>query len=155
MNTKECIRRQDPNNYSDTETRTLSNLGAHVSDVTFLLKDNLGPPVSDVTFLLKREASTHGVYERRHPDWWEDCRFCEARLEIFANPGLVTARRTILGLPAEGRPGPCLLKSPLMISSKNLHYEFLLTISTGNLKESHSSNLTLLGIALQEPLAVS
>ena len=30
----------------------------------------------------------------------------EARREIFTTPGLVTARRSILGPPAEGRPGP-------------------------------------------------
>ena len=30
----------------------------------------------------------------------------EARHEIFTTPGLVTARRSILGPPAEGRPGP-------------------------------------------------
>ena len=30
----------------------------------------------------------------------------EARREIFTTPGHVTARRSILGPPAEGRPGP-------------------------------------------------
>ena len=30
----------------------------------------------------------------------------EARREIFTTPGDVTARRSILGPPAEGRPGP-------------------------------------------------
>ena len=34
----------------------------------------------------------------------------EARREIFTNPELVTARRSILGPPAEGRPGPSTLK---------------------------------------------
>ena len=35
----------------------------------------------------------------------------EARREIFTTPGLVTARRSILGPPAEGRPGPSLRKT--------------------------------------------
>ena len=30
----------------------------------------------------------------------------EARRETFTTPGLVTTRRSILGPPAEGRPGP-------------------------------------------------
>ena len=34
----------------------------------------------------------------------------EARHEIFTTPGLVTARRSILGPPAEGRPGPSSIK---------------------------------------------
>ena len=34
----------------------------------------------------------------------------EARREIFTTPGLVTARRSILGPPAEGRPGHSHLK---------------------------------------------
>ena len=34
----------------------------------------------------------------------------EARREIFTTPGHVTARRSILGPPAEGRPGPSYLK---------------------------------------------
>ena len=33
-------------------------------------------------------------------------RRCKARREILTNPGLVTTRRSILGPPAEGRPGP-------------------------------------------------
>ena len=36
------------------------------------------------------------------------------RREIFTTPGLVTARRSILGPPAEGRPGPSLSKSAEM-----------------------------------------
>ena len=35
----------------------------------------------------------------------------EARREIFTTPGLVTAPRSILGPPAEGRPGPSVTKS--------------------------------------------
>ena len=31
---------------------------------------------------------------------------CEARHETYRTPKLVTTRRSILGLPAEGRPGP-------------------------------------------------
>ena len=31
----------------------------------------------------------------------------EARRETFTTPELVTTRRSILGPPAEGRPGPC------------------------------------------------
>ena len=38
-------------------------------------------------------------------------RRCEARREIFATPGLVTARQSILGPPAEGRPGPSVSKN--------------------------------------------
>ena len=34
----------------------------------------------------------------------------EARREIFTTPGHVTARRSILGPPAEGRPGPSMHK---------------------------------------------
>ena len=34
----------------------------------------------------------------------------EARREIFTTPEHVTARRSILGPPAEGRPGPSLIK---------------------------------------------
>ena len=34
----------------------------------------------------------------------------EARREIFTTPRLVTARRSILGPPAEGRPGPSFIK---------------------------------------------
>ena len=34
----------------------------------------------------------------------------EVRREIFTTPELVTARRSILGPPAEGRPGPSYIK---------------------------------------------
>ena len=34
----------------------------------------------------------------------------EARREIYTTPGHVTARRSILGPPAEGRPGPSVQK---------------------------------------------
>ena len=39
-----------------------------------------------------------------------ECRRHEARREIFTTPGLVAARRSILGPPAEGRPGPSTTK---------------------------------------------
>ena len=48
----------------------------------------------------------------------------KAGREIFTTPGDVTARRSILGPPAEGRPGPRILKFSLklrkiMLQTKN------------------------------------
>ena len=40
--------------------------------------------------------------------------------EIFTTPGLVTPQRSILGLPAEGRPGP----SDLHLSTTTTKYLF-------------------------------
>ena len=54
--------------------------GQPVINVTFLLKGHSGQPVSNVIFLLKGR-------------------------EIFTTPELVTAPRSILGPPSEGRPG--------------------------------------------------
>ena len=44
----------------------------------------------------------------------------EARREIFTTPGHVTARRSILGPPAEGRPGPSCIKIFNTLYSKNI-----------------------------------
>ena len=49
-------------------------------------------------------------------------RRCEARHEIFKTPGHVPARRSILGPPAEGRPGP----------SEHKRIQFLQPMQCGN-----------------------
>ena len=49
----------------------------------------------------------------------------EARREIFTTPGHVTARRSILGPPAEGRPGPSLFKSPQKIFGRKRYLELV------------------------------
>ena len=41
------------------------------------------------------------------------------RFEIFATPKLVTARRSILGLPAEGWPGPSCIKDSALVFIPN------------------------------------
>ena len=61
------------------------------------LKGHLGSRVSHVTFLGQRDISGPLGAERRRR---------EARREMFTTPELVTAQRSILGPPAEGRPGP-------------------------------------------------
>ena len=42
----------------------------------------------------------------------------EARHEIFSTPELVTARRSILGPPAEGRPGPSNYKCEILCRTR-------------------------------------
>ena len=91
-------------------------------------KGNLAPRVSQVTVLDQRDIpGSLSVLPLRIEDLCfhnifiitdvgsvplrAERRRREARHEIFTTPKLVTARRSILGPPAEGRPGPSRVKS--------------------------------------------
>ena len=63
--------------------------------------------------LLQRERLLPPRAERRRR---------EARRETFITPELVTARQSILGPPAEGRPGPSISKILVKLNNTNLTY---------------------------------
>ena len=111
----------------------------HKSNVSKHLKGHSGPPVSDVfadgSFLAARQwrfcwRATCSCLRQPSAFWGGFHRFeatssylrppCplraerrrrEARRKTFSTPGLVTTLRSLLGPPAEDRPGPSLSKS--------------------------------------------
>ena len=73
------------------------------------------PHVSHVTFLQEEKKKSDFIQKINPYSYVEltnidqvpsELSAAGARREIFTAPGLVTARRSILGPPAEGRPGP-------------------------------------------------